>query len=73
MNKWLAGGSSRGRWCFCLAVLITMWLVVIGPLPAEEFMDVDGIQTGDKGYGLTAFSGRRIERFEVIVLGVLRG
>lgn len=38
-----------------------------------EFMPVEAIRPGMKGYGLTVFEGAEPERFEVEVLGLLRG
>ncbi len=39
---------------------------------AIEIMDVDKITPGMKGYGKTVFSGKRIEVFNVEILGVLK-
>jgi hypothetical protein len=50
------------------------------PVPAQEpetalapTIGVDEIQRGQRGYGLSVFAGSEVERFEVEVLGVLRG
>lgn len=41
--------------------------------PAEEFMAVDDLEPGMKGYGLSVFQGVRPEKFEVEIIGVLKG
>jgi len=38
----------------------------------HSFLKVDEIETGDTGYGFTVFKGRTIERFDVVILGVLK-
>src|SRR5262245_24085937 len=38
-----------------------------------QFMSVDQVRPGMKGYGLTVFSGTTPERFDVEVLGILDG
>lgn len=40
-------------------------------LDVEQFMPVDEVQSGMKGYGLTVFSGTEVDTFGVEVLGVL--
>src|ERR1041385_6103466 len=37
----------------------------------DEFLPVDQIRSGMKGYGKSVFEGTKIERFGVTVLGVL--
>ncbi|MCD6384816.1 hypothetical protein J7M23_03470 [Candidatus Sumerlaeota bacterium] len=57
------------------------WIIVIGVLMsgvlvyAEEpdFLPVDAIKPGMKGYGLTVFKGTKISRFDAEILGVLKG
>jgi hypothetical protein len=39
--------------------------------PAPPLLDVQQLKPGDKGYGLTVFSGTEPERFDVEVIGVL--
>ncbi len=41
-------------------------------LDKEQFLDVDALQPGMKGYGKTVFSGKNIERFDIEVIGVLK-
>ncbi len=41
-------------------------------LDPEEFMPVEEIKPGMKGYGLTVFSGTKIDTFQVEILGVRR-
>lgn len=42
------------------------------PLRAVEFMSVDELEPGMKGYGLSVFKGTKIEKFDVEILGVLK-
>ena len=42
-------------------------------LDPREFMSVDEIRPGMRGYGLTVFSGTRIDTFRVEILGVRNG
>ena len=42
------------------------------PFGNEEIMDVESIKPGMRGYGKTVFSGTKIERFNVEILGVLK-
>lgn len=55
-------------------IIFSYLLLVFLPQIAKaiEFMDIDEITPGMKGYGKTVFSGQRIEVFEVEVLGVLK-
>ncbi len=39
---------------------------------AAEFMDIDDVRTGMRGYGLTVFQDTRIDTFEIEVLGVIK-
>ncbi len=41
-------------------------------LDKEQFLDVDALQPGMKGYGKTVFCGKNIERFDIEVIGVLK-
>ncbi len=56
-------------------LLIAMLIVPVLPLSGEdiEFMGVDEIKPGMKGYGLTVFKGVEISRFDAEILGVLKG
>lgn len=44
----------------------------VAPAPVE-FFPVDEVRPGLSGYGLTVVEGTRVERFEVEILGVVRG
>ncbi|MBW3624946.1 MAG: hypothetical protein KY468_16225 [Armatimonadetes bacterium] len=41
-------------------------------VPRSEFISVNEIKPGMKGYGLTVFKGTKIERFDVTVIDILR-
>ncbi|MFH1540226.1 MAG: SpoIVB peptidase S55 domain-containing protein [bacterium] len=45
-------------------------LLLPAPLRAVEFMSVDELEPGMKGYGLSVFKGTKIEKFDVEILGV---
>jgi len=56
--------------CFAfLAVFLVLSAVVFS---ADEFMAVRDIKPGMKGYGLTVFSGTKIERFDVEVVSIMK-
>lgn len=38
----------------------------------QRYIDIDQIKSGMRGYGLTVFQGTRPERFEVVVVSVIR-
>ena len=61
---WLAvaGGSSA----VCLATQVS----VAAPSAEVEVLRLEDVEKGQRGYGLSVFSGTKIERFEVEVLGV---
>ena len=48
-------------------------LLLMLALPAQAVLPLDQVRAGMKGYGLTVFSGETIERFQVEILGTLRG
>jgi len=48
-------------------------LVWAGDRDPGRFMSVNEIKPGMKGYGLTVFSGTRIDTFDVEILGVMMG
>ena len=52
---------------FCVVLLFSSNAVF-----ALETMDTDEIIPGMKGYGRTVFSGKKIETFDVEILGVLK-
>jgi len=41
-------------------------------LDQQRYIDVDQIKDGMRGYGLTVFHGTKIERFDVVVVSVVR-
>ena len=41
-------------------------------LDQDRYIDISQIEPGLKGYGLTVFSGTQIERFDVVVVSVLK-
>ncbi|MCP5005967.1 MAG: hypothetical protein GY941_18820 [Planctomycetes bacterium] len=55
-----------------LFFLLICFLFMSSFVMAVETMDVDEITPGMKGYGKTVFSGKRIEVFNVEILGVLK-
>jgi hypothetical protein len=64
-----------------LSLLALIWTILTvtfslswaGDLDPSRFMPVDDIQPGMKGYGLTVFSGTKIDTFEAEIIGVLKG
>ena len=62
--------------------LVVMAIAVSGVLAADidsqtrfdrqRYIDIDQIEAGMRGYGLTVFQGIRPERFEVVVVSVIR-
>ncbi len=54
-------------------VLMGGWLLMALTARAEEFMSVDEVRPGMKGYGLTVFHGTRPTTFGVELIGVLKG
>ena len=56
---------------FFLAVISTLILSAHSFSASSEFMPVDQISPGMKGYGKTVFSGDSIETFDVEIIGVL--
>jgi hypothetical protein len=63
--------------CFTLKIALQcvplMVALASGPKSGPQFLDVDQIRPGMKGYGLTVFQGTEPERFDVEVLGILKG
>lgn len=57
----------------CLLLLCTAWAMAT-PLSwsNKEFMGVDEITPGMKGYGKTVFAGTKIEKFDIEVIAVMR-
>ncbi len=60
--------SAKKILILCFAVLLFSSHIVF----AWETMDTDEITPGMKGYGRTVFTGKKVESFDVEVLGVLR-
>jgi len=66
------------RRIFLKASLLSIFLVIsfaqapAAPPGGEEYMEIEKIVPGMKGYGLTVFEGTKPERFEIEVLGVLK-
>jgi hypothetical protein len=63
------------KMCSCFLILGAIF--VCPPTRATEFdpqqhMDIDEIEVGMRGYGLTVFHGTKIEKFEVEVVSVVR-
>lgn len=55
--------------------LLLVFFLTAASLGAQETPTIalDQLVRGQKGYGLSVFAGKEVERFEVEVLGVLRG
>lgn len=76
--------SARCGWGILAAVALTLAPLWFGPARAQnaplpepliapdEMLAVNQIRPGMKGYGRSVFSGTKIERFNVTVIGVLR-
>jgi hypothetical protein len=63
-----------------LTALCLVAMLVIAAMASDRksnvpanFLSVDDVRVGMKGYGMTVFQGSKPERFEVEVLGVIRG
>ena len=63
-----------------LTALCLVAMLVIAAMASDRnsntkanFLSVDDVRPGMKGYGMTVFQGSKPERFEVEVLGVIRG
>ncbi|MBI3650381.1 MAG: hypothetical protein HY231_04970 [Acidobacteria bacterium] len=54
---------------FCLLLLVSLTAVANDP----KLFAVENVRQGMKGYGMTVFQGTKPERFEVEVLGVVKG
>ena len=63
------------RRAFTLLPLLILSVAALASDPKAklEFLSVDAVKPGMKGYGMTVFQGSRPERFEVEILGVLAG
>lgn len=55
-----------------LPCLITPSSASLLSLDKEQFLDVDALEPGMKGYGKTVFSGKNIEKFDIEIIGVLK-
>jgi SpoIVB peptidase S55 len=82
-----ARGAARGLWASARLGACALWVAVALPAAAAAppaaaaapaagdqapTIGLDEIQRGQRGYGLTVFSGTTPERFDAEVLGVLR-
>ena len=59
---------------FCAGLMLAT-LVAPRPIVSEEdfsIWDVEALRPGMRGYGVSVFSGSKLERFEVEILGVLK-
>lgn len=64
-----------------LIIAVLTFLIIVGGIPSQEtnppetpkseFMHVDELKPGMKGYGVTAFENNQLERFDVEILGVM--
>src|SRR5499433_1935176 len=57
---------------FFFAILLISVSSLTLPAQTSQFMSVDEVRPGMKGYGKTVFQGTKIEQFEVELLGVLK-
>jgi hypothetical protein len=53
--------------------ILTAVSLASDPKPNPNFMPIDQVKPGMKGYGMSVFQGAKPERFEVEVLGTLEG
>ena len=59
--------------CFLLLISFSACSLASGAtMKEQEILTPDKIEKGMKGYGLTVFGGQKIERFDVVVLGVMK-
>lgn len=67
----------------CLALLLSMFVPAVvpaqsltQPAPSSKsstYFPVEEVRTGMRGYGVTTFTGSKLERFEFEVLGIVEG
>ncbi|HWO00218.1 MAG TPA: SpoIVB peptidase S55 domain-containing protein [Blastocatellia bacterium] len=57
----------------CLIALLTATSLAFDSNGNTNFMPLEEVRTGMKGYGMSVFQGSKPERFEVEVLGTLNG
>src|SRR5262245_2939282 len=57
---------------FSLLILLIGAFSLTLSAQTSQFMSVDEVRAGMKGYGRTVFQGTRIEQFDVELLGVLK-
>jgi hypothetical protein len=58
---------------FCLIALLTVTALAWDSNGNDNFMPLEQVRPGMKGYGMSVFQGSKPERFEVEVLGTLQG
>lgn len=71
----MTGFTCLGRWfacAFCCLALTAARPSQADPREKDQVWSVDDIHEGQKGYGLTVLKGTERQRFEVLVLGVLK-
>ncbi|HKP84895.1 MAG TPA: SpoIVB peptidase S55 domain-containing protein, partial [Blastocatellia bacterium] len=57
----------------CLMTILTLVALASDPKSNSNFMPVEQVKPGMKGYGMSVFQGTKPERFEVEILGTLEG
>lgn len=76
MKGWAPGLSGSGCWVKIVTLAVAGCVVAAAPLPGTDevvaIIPLEEIARGQKGYGLSVFSGDTPERFEVEVLGVMQ-
>ena len=58
---------------FCLIALLTVTTLASDLNGNANFMPLEQVRPGMKGHGMSVFQGSKPERFEVEVLGTLKG
>ena len=63
--------SSLIRFGILFLILLLMFLLpFVEGVNAQEILPLNQIKPGDKGYGLTVFSGEKTEKFDFEVIGI---
>src|SRR5215472_7016170 len=57
----------------CLGSISGLSVFASVPQSQSNLMQIEDVRAGMKGYGMTVFQGSKPERFEVEVLGILKG
>lgn len=66
-----SGGSKRRGVAGAILAALTALTLGLPSIADDAFLPLSSVRPGMKGYGLSVFAGRAIERFEVEVLGVV--